>query len=66
MAVRGAICGAMFGLTVNEDTSLPLPWTRISNALSAGDMFSLTFDKPGDYEGYCLPHPWMRGKIIVK
>lgn len=30
-----------------------------------GDSWSYTFDEPGEYEYFCLPHPWMRGKVIV-
>ena len=25
----------------------------------------LTFDEPGEFEFYCIPHPWMRGSITV-
>ena len=25
----------------------------------------LTFDEPGEFEFYCIPHPWMRGTITV-
>ena len=31
-----------------------------------GDSWSFTFDEPGEYEYYCLPHPWMRAKVIVQ
>ncbi len=30
-----------------------------------GASWSYTFDEPGEYEYYCLPHPWMRAKVIV-
>ncbi len=28
--------------------------------------FSHTFDKPGVYRYTCAPHPWMKGKIVVR
>jgi copper-containing nitrite reductase/amicyanin len=28
--------------------------------------WSRKFDKPGVYSYHCLPHPWMKGKIVVK
>jgi nitrite reductase (NO-forming) len=34
--------------------------------LSEGESAEVTFDTPGEYEYYCLPHPWMRAKIIVE
>ena len=37
----------------------------------SGDMglmgiYSRAFPKPGTYEYYCLPHPYMHGRIIVE
>ncbi|MEO5985459.1 MAG: plastocyanin/azurin family copper-binding protein [Candidatus Limnocylindria bacterium] len=37
-----------------------------SGFLDPGDSFSFTFDTPGEYEYYCLPHPWMRAMIVVE
>ncbi len=37
-----------------------------SGFLAAGERFSFTFTEPGEYEYYCLPHPWMRAKIVVE
>ena len=31
-----------------------------------GESWSYTFTEPGEYEYYCLPHPWMRAKVIVE
>lgn len=31
-----------------------------------GDTWSYTFTKKGEFPYYCVPHPWMMGKIIVK
>lgn len=37
-----------------------------SGFLAAGDSWSYTFDEPGEFEYYCLPHPWMRATVIVE
>jgi nitrite reductase (NO-forming) len=37
-----------------------------SGFLGQGDTWSFTFDRPGEYEYYCLPHPWMRAKVVVE
>lgn len=34
--------------------------------LAKGESKTVTFDKAGEYGYYCIPHPGMRGKIIVK
>jgi plastocyanin len=34
--------------------------------LNEGESADVTFDTPGEYEFYCLPHPWMRARIIVE
>ena len=36
-----------------------------SGMLATGDTFSYTFDQPGDFDYFCAPHPWMRGRISV-
>ncbi|MFN8594511.1 MAG: PQQ-dependent dehydrogenase, methanol/ethanol family [Thermomicrobiales bacterium] len=36
-----------------------------SGILNPGQSFSFTFDKPGTYDYFCVPHPFMRGKVIV-
>lgn len=36
-----------------------------SSLFMAGKTFSHTFDKPGEYNYYCMVHPWMTGKIQV-
>jgi plastocyanin len=33
--------------------------------LQPGDTFAYTFTSPGVYTYYCVPHPWMKGSIIV-
>ena len=37
-----------------------------SGFLAEGESFSQTFDTPGEYEYFCTPHPWMRGRIVVE
>jgi plastocyanin len=38
----------------------------VSGLLTPGNTWSYTFSKPGVYTYHCHPHPWMKGKIIVK
>lgn len=37
-----------------------------SGFLEEGDSWSYTFTEPGEYEYFCMPHPWMRAKVIVE
>ena len=44
---------------------------KISNDFNSGDLgimgiYRHTFTKPGVYQYYCQPHPYMLGKIIVE
>ena len=34
--------------------------------MNQGDAWSTTFNKPGEYTCYCLPHPFMTAKVIVE
>jgi nitrite reductase (NO-forming) len=36
-----------------------------SGFLEEGATYSFTFDQAGEFEYFCLPHPWMRAKVIV-
>ncbi|CAN5465950.1 MAG: plastocyanin/azurin family copper-binding protein [Acidimicrobiia bacterium] len=36
-----------------------------SGFLDPGAVFSFTFTEAGEYEYFCLPHPWMRAQVIV-
>ena len=36
-----------------------------SPALDTDDTFSYTFEKQGTYSYFCVPHPFMRGTVIV-
>ncbi len=37
-----------------------------SGFFGEGESWSMTFDTPGEFEYFCLPHPWMRARIIVE
>ncbi|MCX8126895.1 MAG: cupredoxin family copper-binding protein [Dehalococcoidia bacterium] len=37
-----------------------------SGWLSRGGRFSYKFEKKGTFEYYCIPHPYMVGKVIVE
>lgn len=36
-----------------------------SGFFNTGDSWSYTFTEVGEFEYFCLPHPWMRAKVIV-
>ena len=37
-----------------------------SGFLEPGASFSHTFTDAGDFEYFCLPHPWMRARVVVE
>jgi len=37
-----------------------------SSIFMAGDTFSHTFDNTGNYDYFCMVHPWMIGNVIVQ
>jgi plastocyanin len=37
-----------------------------SGGLSGGDTFSHTFEEKDTFEYYCVPHPYMEGKVVVE
>lgn len=37
-----------------------------SALLSSSQTFTYTFDKPGTFSYHCIPHPYMRGKVLVE
>lgn len=37
-----------------------------SGNVDPGGTFSYTFDEPGTYAYYCVPHPWMKATVTVK
>lgn len=36
-----------------------------SGLYGSGESWSFTFEQPGEYEYYCIPHPWMRARVVV-
>ena len=36
-----------------------------SGLFDQGVAWSMTFDQPGTYDYYCIPHPMMIGKVVV-
>jgi plastocyanin len=36
-----------------------------SRLLDDGRSWSYTFDDPGTYRYFCVPHPWMKGTVVV-
>lgn len=55
---------------VNQDPGQMHTVTAVDGAfdsgfLDTGASWSHTFDEVGEFEYYCLPHPWMRAKVIV-
>ncbi|HVS40343.1 MAG TPA: plastocyanin/azurin family copper-binding protein [Gemmataceae bacterium] len=47
-------------------TSNSVPPIFDSKTLHTEDKFSFEFKRPGTYEYFCKPHPYMTGKVIVK
>ena len=47
-------------------TSKAAPPLFDSKILHTDDRFSFVFNKPGIYDYYCKPHPYMTGKVVVK
>lgn len=37
-----------------------------SGFLQEGDTWSYTFDEVGEFEYFCIPHPWMRARVVVE
>ena len=36
-----------------------------SRLLDEDDEWSYTFEEPGTYRYFCVPHPWMKGTVVV-
>jgi nitrite reductase (NO-forming) len=65
------------GATVKWKNDDPIPHTVTSGTpegatkefdsgfINVGDSFTHTFDKKGLFEYFCMPHPWMTGKVTV-
>lgn len=55
----------------NDDPEMIHTVTDVDGAFDSGFMesgasWSFTFDTAGEFEYYCLPHPWMRAKVVVE
>ena len=37
-----------------------------SSIVMSGNTFEFTFEEAGDYDYFCIVHPWMTGKVIVE
>ncbi len=37
-----------------------------SGFLDPGDTWSYTFEEPGEFDYSCLPHPWMKARVVVE
>jgi len=65
------------GATVKWENDDPVPHTVTSGTpegptkefdsgfINVGDSFTHIFDKKGLFEYFCMPHPWMTGKVTV-
>ena len=49
--------------TVTTERSAPLAFD--SGLFNKGESFSYTFEKPGQYDYLCTPHPYMKGSVVV-
>ena len=54
----------------NNDANMVHSVTAVDGSFDSGllatdETFSYTFAMPGEYEYYCIPHPWMRARIMV-
>jgi hypothetical protein len=36
-----------------------------TGTLMPGESVRIRLDEPGEYDYFCQPHPWMKGRIIV-
>jgi nitrite reductase (NO-forming) len=55
----------------NDDPEMLHTVTDVDGAFDSGFLdpdqsFSFTFDTPGEFEYFCLPHPWMRAMVVVE
>jgi plastocyanin len=55
----------------NDDAGVIHTATAVDGSFDTGFLAGaasaeVSFEVPGEYEYFCLPHPWMRAKIIVE
>lgn len=48
----------------HTSTNVARQWD--SKLFGPEDVFVAVFNEPGEYDYFCIPHPWMRGKVIVE
>jgi plastocyanin len=72
-AFKPAILNIPVGSTVvwfNNDSVIHTVTARNnsfdSGSLAGGDTFSHTFKEKGIFEYYCIPHPYMTGKVTIE
>ena len=55
---------------INKDVSVHTVTDRgrlfNSGNMRKGKKWSYTFTEIGEFDYYCIPHPWMVGKVIVE
>lgn len=47
------------------DTFTYVFFSRDKGPPNASTSFTLTVEKAGTYNYYCILHPWMKGKVVV-
>jgi plastocyanin len=52
--------------TVTSDTGLFDSGAQYRNYMPTGATWKFTFSQTGEYPYHCIPHPWMKGTVIVK
>jgi len=52
------------GAQAHTTTSETQVWS--SGPLVRADVFSHRFDEPGEFPYHCVPHPFMRGEVVVE
>lgn len=48
-------------VTANDDSAVKFG----SELLAKGETYSYTFNQAGTFSYYCLPHPYMKGTVVV-
>lgn len=49
--------------TVTTEDGAPVSFD--SGNFGQGETYSFTFEEPGTYDYYCIPHPYMKGTVVV-
>jgi amicyanin len=51
---------------IPHNVQMPAPIDVMGSMLRAGQSFAMKFNDPGEYAYVCTPHPFMKGKIVVR